>query len=161
MSCESNCGQPTIEWSPGCYTANSSTTSSTIDIYRTFMPDPVNLGKTILTETRYVMATAAGPTPFVPNFAGGDTVAPGACPLSTIVTSIVATGDMQNACYNNGTAVVPIKIVTEVAPNGTLTVLAFSLPTLAPIVGFDPSALVACPAPACPTPTNTGINSSW
>jgi hypothetical protein len=126
------------------------------------MPDPNHLGKTILTETRYVMGTPVGPMPFVPDFAAGDTVAVGACPLPTVVAQTVATGDLQNACYTMpDNSVVAIKIVTEVAPDGTLTVLGFSLPTLQPIVGFDQTKLTACPVTPCATPTNTGINSSW
>ena len=151
-----------IESSLGCYTPFGGS-PSTIEILRTFMPDPTNLGKTILTETRYIQPTGSGPMPFVPNFAGGDTVAVGACPVPQVVATTVATGDLENACYQAtaGGPIVAIKIVTEVAADGTLTVLGFSLPTLQPIAGFDPTKLVACPVTPCPTPTNTGVNSNW
>ena len=57
MSCDCNdCGQPMIESSLGCYTPFGGS-PSTIEILRTFMPDPTNLGKTILTETRYIQPT--------------------------------------------------------------------------------------------------------
>jgi len=158
MSCESNCGQPTIITSQGCYTASGGTVSVTIDIIRTFMPDPNHTGKTILTETRYVKPTSAGPTPFVPDFIGGDSVVAGACPLPQVVTA--APGDLESACYTmpDG-SVVPIKITTEVDAAGNLVAIhGYSLPTLQPIAAFDQSKLTQC---VCPTPTNTGVNSSW
>lgn len=164
MSCESNCGQTMIESSVGCFTPAGGGASVTIDIYRTFMPDPNNLGKTILTETRFVKPGATGPTPFVPDFAGGDTVTIGACPLAQVVASANATGDLEDACYQEtvGGPIVPVKIVVVVDPDtAALTVQAFSVPTLQPIVNFDQTKLVACPVTPCPTPTNTGINPTW
>jgi hypothetical protein len=159
---DTHCGQPITQSSLGCYTAHGSTSSVTIEILRTFMPDPAHLGKTILTETRYVMPSATGPMPFVPNFVAGDVIAIGACPLPTVVTQTFATGDLQNAWYTmpDG-SVVAIKVVTEVGPDGTLTVLGFTIPTLTPITPFDPTKLVVMPVVPCPTPTNNGINSSW
>ncbi len=164
MSCETNCGQPMIESSLGCYTPHGSSASVTIDIYRTFMPDPTTPGKTILTETRYVKPTATGPMPFVPDFVAGDLLAIGACPLAQVVASANATGDLEDACYKlPDDSIVPVKIIVEVDPTtGALSVLAFSVPTLQPIVGFDQANLVACPLPApCATPTNTGVNGNW
>ena len=158
MSCENDCGQPMIEWSPGCYTANGSTIAVTIDIYRTFMPDPLNLGKTILTETRYVKPTSTGQMPFVPDFAAGDSIVAGACPLPQIVTA--APGDLENAWYQmpDGT-VIAIKITTDVDSSGNLlAVQGYSLPTLQPIAGFSQNNLVT---KTCPSPTNTGVNPSW
>ena len=122
------------------------------------MSDPTTPGKTILTETRYVKPSATGPMPFVPDFVAGDTVIAGACPLPQIVTS--APGELEDAWYNLGGSVVAIKITTETDASGNIiAVHGFSLPTLQPIVGFVQTNLVA--RPACPVPTNTGINASW
>jgi len=122
------------------------------------MPDPNNIGKTILTETRYVKPTATGPAPFVPDFVGGDTIVAGACPLPQVVTA--APGELESACYQlpDG-SVIDIKITTEVDATGALiSVRGYTLPTLQPIAAFDQSKLVNC---VCPAPTNTGINPSW
>jgi hypothetical protein len=150
-----------IESALGCYTPSGGS-PQTIEILRTFMPDPANLGKTILTEVRYIKNTPTGPHPFVPDFTT-DVITPGACPVPQVVATTVATGDLENACYQAtaGGPITKIKIVTEVAPDGTLTVLGFSVPTLQPIAGFDPAKLVACPVTPCPTPTNTGVNPNW
>lgn len=155
----SSCGQPTINTSQGCYIAAGSSQGVTVDIIRTFMPDPNNLGKTILTETRYVKPTATGPMPFVPNFAGGDVVEAGACPLPQVLTA--APGELQSAWYDfGGGSVAAIKITTETDSQGNIiAVHGYSLPTLAPIPSFNQANLVT--RPACPTPTNTGVNPSW